>query len=158
MSRRSLRLSATSAMVAVVVGSSAPALAAPPRIERIPVNETFVDQFLSDACGVAGVTTTARGAITVRTFDRERPGPVELVTINVGLTATADGRTYRFRDVGADLTRITRDGTVVLQISGQVPFDFAGVLKIDVTTGEAILEPKDRSEKQLARACAALGE
>ena len=155
MSRRSLRLCATSAMVAVVVGSAAPALAAPPSIERMPVNDTFVDQFLSDACGVE-VTTTARGAITIRTFDRERPGPVELASINVGLTATADGRTFRFRDVGADLTRITRDGTVVLQISGQVPFDFAGVLKIDVTTGEAILEPKDRSQKQLARACAAL--
>jgi hypothetical protein len=79
------------------------------------------------------------------------------VTINVGLTATVEGRTFRFRDVGSDLTRITPDGTVVLHISGQVPFDFAGVLKINLTTEEAILEPKDRSERQLARACAALG-
>ena len=62
-----------------------------------------------------------------------------------GLTATADGRVFRFRDVGADVTRIEPDGTAVLLISGQVPFDFAGVLKIDLETGEAILEPRDRS-------------
>ena len=56
-------------------------------------------------------------------------------------------------DVGADLTRIEPDGTLVLSVIGQVPFDFAGVLKIDPETGEVIHEPKDRSEKQLAKAC-----
>jgi hypothetical protein len=35
-------------------------------------------------------------------------------------------------------------------------FDFAGVLKIDLETGEAMLEPCDRSEPQLERACSAL--
>jgi hypothetical protein len=44
----------------------------------------------------------------------------------------------------------------MLLISGQVPFAFAGVLKIDLETGEAILEPRDRSEEQLAKACAVL--
>jgi hypothetical protein len=39
---------------------------------------------------------------------------------------------------------------------GSLPFDFAGVLKIDLETGETILEPRDRSEEQLARACAVL--
>ena len=130
-------------------------MAAPPTFERITVDDSFVDEALSAECGVP-VTTTARGHVTIRTFDREGPGPVELRTINVTLTATADSRTFRFKDVGADLTRVQPDGTVVLQITGQVPFDFAGVLKIDLDTGEAILEPKNRSEKQLARACAAL--
>ena len=41
-------------------------------------------------------------------------------------------------------------------ISGQVPFAFAGAVKIDPETEEVILEPQDRSEKQLARACAVL--
>jgi hypothetical protein len=45
---------------------------------------------------------------------------------------------------------------VVLLISGQVPFAFAGALKIDPETEEVILEPKDRSEAQIAKACAAL--
>jgi hypothetical protein len=46
------------------------------------------------------------------------------------------------------------DGTVVLSITGQVPFAFAGVLKIDLETGDVILESRDRSEEQLAKACA----
>jgi hypothetical protein len=102
------------------------------------------------------VTTRAQGHITVRTFEEDGTGVVEVRTINVVLTATADGRVFRFRDVGADVTRIEPDGTVVLLISGQVPFEFTGVLKIDLETGEAILEPRDRSEEQLARACAVL--
>jgi hypothetical protein len=98
----------------------------------------------------------AREATRGTRRDPERGGPTELVSVNVGLTATADGRTFRFRDVGSDLTRVTPDGTLVLKVSGQVPFQFAGVLKIDLETGEAIMEPKDRSAKQLARACAVL--
>ena len=41
----------------------------------------------------------------------------------------------------------------MLYITGQVPFEFAGVLKLDLETEEAFLEPRDRSEEQLARAC-----
>jgi hypothetical protein len=33
------------------------------------------------------------------------------------------------------------DGTVILSIVGQVPFEFTGVLKINLETGEVILEP-----------------
>jgi hypothetical protein len=44
----------------------------------------------------------------------------------------------------------------VLSITGQVPFEFAGVLKIDLETGETILEPRDRSAEQLAQACEVL--
>ena len=41
--------------------------------------------------------------------------------------------------------------------TGQVPLAFAGVAKINLETGETtILEPRDRSEEQIARACAAL--
>jgi hypothetical protein len=34
------------------------------------------------------------------------------------------------------------DGTVVLMIVGQVPFEFTGVLKVNPDTGEVILEPR----------------
>jgi hypothetical protein len=102
------------------------------------------------------VTTTATGHIILRTFSGEGTGVAELRTINVALTATAGDRTFRFRDVGADVLRIEPDGTAVLSITGQVPFAFAGVLKIDLETGEAILEPRDRSKEQLAKACAVL--
>ena len=54
------------------------------------------------------------------------------------------------------MARVQPDGSVVLLISGQVPFFFAGALKIDPETEEVILEPKDRSEQQIAKACGVL--
>jgi hypothetical protein len=148
---------ATLAAVLLVAGLVAPGvgLAAAPVFERIDVDDVFVDEFLSEECGVA-VTTTALGSITLRTFPGDSTGAVEVRTINVGFTATAGDRTFSIRDVGADVTRIEPDGTVVLTITGQVPFGFVGALIIDLETGEAILEPVDRSESQLAAACAAL--
>jgi hypothetical protein len=141
-------------LVAGLVGPGV-ALGAAPVIERIDIEEEFVDELLSEACGVA-VTTTARGFVIARTFPGEGTGVAELSTISISLTATAGNRTFRFRDVGADLIRIEPDGTAVLSITGQVPFGFAGVLKIDLETGEAILEPRDRSEEQIAKACSVL--
>jgi hypothetical protein len=138
-------------LAAVLVGPGV-GLGAAPVFERIEIDESFDDDFLSEECGVA-VTTTALGHIIVRTFSDEGTGVAEVRTINVGLTATAGDRTFRFRDVGADLVRIEPDGTPVLYISGQVPFAFAGVLKIDLETGDAILEPQFRGEEQLAKAC-----
>lgn len=131
------------------------AAGAPPTIERIDVDESFADEFLTEECGVP-VTTTAQGHVIVRVFSGEGTGVAQVRTINVGLTATAGDRTFRFRDVGADVLRIEPDGTLVLSIIGQVPFDFAGVLKIDPETDEVILEPRNRSEEQLAKACDAL--
>jgi hypothetical protein len=128
---------------------------AAPEFERITVDETFPDDFLTEECGVA-VTTTIRGHVTLRTFSGEGTGVEAVNSINFGITSTAGGRTFRFRDVGADVARIEPDGSVVLLISGQVPFAFAGALMIDPETEEVILEPQDRSEKQLAKACAVL--
>lgn len=53
------------------------------------------------------------------------------------------------------LQQRSRDGTAVLSIIGQVPFGFTGVLKIDLDTGEAILEPQHSTEGNVERACAA---
>ncbi len=131
------------------------ATGAAPTMERINVDETFVDDDLTEACGVP-VTTTALGHVIVRTFSGEGTGIAQVNNISIGLTATAGDRTFRFRDVGADVVQIKPDGTLVLLITGQVPFAFAGVLKINPETEEVILEPRDRSEEQLAKACKAL--
>ena len=131
------------------------AAGAAPTIERINIDETFTDDFLTDACGV-DVTTTVHGFVIERIFSGEETGVAQVNTISIGITATAGDRTFRFRDVGADVVQIKPDGTLVLLITGQVPFEFAGVLKIDPETEEVILEPRDRSEEQLAKACKAL--
>lgn len=131
------------------------ATAGKPTIERFDVDETFPDDFLTEACGV-DVTTHAKGHVILRTFSGGGTGPVELQTLNIRLTATADGNSYVFRDVGADLTRVEPDGTAVLMIIGQIPFGFTGVLKIDLETGETILEPQHSLEERIEEACAVL--
>ena len=152
MTRRS-RIGWLASMV-VVAGLLSPGvgLGAAPTFERIAVDDTFPDEFLTVECGVP-VTTTVQGHVILREFSGEGQGLVALNTLNLAITATAGERTFRFRDVGGDLARIEPDGTAVLYITGQVPFEFAGVLKLDLETEEAFLEPRDRSEEQLARAC-----
>jgi hypothetical protein len=153
MTRRGVRWVLSAFVIAALFAPGA--MAAKPTIERIDVDESFLDEDLTAECGVE-VTTHARGHFTVRTFDGEGTGPDELRTLNIALTATADGNTYRFRDVGADLVRIEPDGTAILMVIGQIPFEFTGVLKIDLETGEAILEPQHSLEEDLAEACEVL--
>jgi hypothetical protein len=128
-------------------------LAAAPTFDRIVVDETFVDEELAEACGVVEVTVHLEGEIIRRTFSGEETGPAVVSTLNLAVTATADGNTFRLRDVGADVVRTEPDGTQVLLTTGQVPFAFAGALIVDLETGDVILEPQDRSEEQIARAC-----
>ena len=131
------------------------ATAGKPVFQRIDVNETAPDPFLTEECGVA-VTTQAEGHITSRTFTGGGTGVASVRTINIALTATAGDNVVRFRDVGADVVRIEPDGTAILMIIGQVPFDFTGVLKIDLETGDAILEPQHSTAENLEKACATL--
>jgi hypothetical protein len=132
-----------------------PALGAAPTIERIEISETFPDELLTEECGVA-VTTTVEGRIIVRTFEDRTTGVPQLLTINLGYTAASAFGAYQFRDVGADLVRVRPDGTVVVSIIGQVPFEFTGIVKED-GDGNVIFESGgDRGAKQLAAACAAL--
>ncbi|HEU6444330.1 MAG TPA: hypothetical protein VFL61_04660 [Gaiellaceae bacterium] len=142
--------------ILVVAAALVPgALAGKPTFERITVDETFADDFLTDACGVP-VTTHASGHVTVRTFSGGGTGPADITTLNIGLTATSGDNTYRFRDVGADHVQIAPDGTEIVMIIGQIPFGFTGVLKIDLATGEVIHEPQHSLEGRVEDACAAL--
>ena len=155
MSSGRVTVAVTGVLLLAALALPAAGSGAKPVFERITIDDTFVDEELSEACGVP-VTGTVQGHVTLRTFAGEGTGPVTVNSINVGVAVTAGGRTFRFRDVGADVTRVQPDGTIVLLISGQVPFAFAGALKIDPDTEEVLLEPKDRSEAQLAKACAVL--
>ena len=62
-------------ILVLVAGALAPsASAAAPTIERIEIDETFDDDFLTVECGVP-VTIHAQGDLTVRTFSGERCPP-----------------------------------------------------------------------------------
>jgi len=145
------------AVAAIAAGTlCATAAAARPTMERIDVDETGPDEFLTEECGFP-VTTQFVGHLIFRVFEGREKGVVDLSTLNILGTARAHGNTVRIRDVGADQTRIAPDGTVILSIIGQIPFGpgFTGVLKIDLTTGEVIHEPHHFTE-DVAGVCAAL--
>ena len=127
------------ALLAVTLGATAAAAEAPVK-ETITSSGTFQDEFLTEACGVE-VTTTFHESITFFTFPDRPVGPQDLASIHVDIVATAGDNHARFKDVGIDLVRVEPDGTVILSIVGQIPFGFTGVMKINLTTGEVILEP-----------------
>jgi hypothetical protein len=108
--------------------------------ETITFSETFEDEFLTEACGV-DVTTSVDGRLMFFTFPDRPVGPQDITSVHVDLVATAGDNAVRFKDVGIDLVRVEPDGTAILMVVGQVPFEFTGVLMIDLTTGEVILEP-----------------
>jgi hypothetical protein len=154
MLRRALLTLIGAATVLLLMALAAgPATAAKPTITVIDIpEETFIDEFLTEECGVE-VTTTVEGKRLQIEFDNE--GGLQFVgPVNIGLTATAGENTFRFRDVGVDVVRVEPDGTVILSIVGQVPFQFTGVLKINAETDEVIFEPQHTVDTE--RACAVL--
>jgi hypothetical protein len=127
-----------------------------PTFTREQIDDTFTDDFLSGECGVA-VETHALGHQTSRSYTDGTGRLIEVFTINVGLTATSANGSFRFRDVGADVTRVTKDG-VVHQIIGKLPFWFNGTAWENPITGEVLKEPTgaDLFESMVGKACAAL--
>ena len=157
MSYRSIRagrVAAAAGLFTAVIGGTGTALAAAPTFETIPIEDQFTDEFLTEICGV-DVTTTATGQIKIRTFE-DGTGIQSVLSINVRLTARADGNVYKFQDVGADVVTVRPDGTVVELSTGQVPFGFTGALMVNMATGEVILEPTHNTEGDLDEACDAL--
>jgi hypothetical protein len=128
-----------SAMFLLLVATPAGARGKP-ITETVTFSETFADEELSDVCGVE-VTTTMEGRLTFFTFPDQPVGPQDLTSVHVSFVARAGDNAVRFHDVGIDMVSIMPDGTAILMIVGQVPFEFTGALMIDLATGEAILEP-----------------
>ena len=132
-------LAVLGALFVVVLGATAAAAQAPEK-EVIQVDDTFVDEELSEECGVE-VTIHITGRVTIFTFPDDGVGLQQHTTLNLAGVATAGDNQIRFRDVGGDMVRVHPDGTVILSIIGQVPFGFTGILKINLETEEVILEP-----------------
>ena len=126
-----------------------------PTIEHVDIDRLRPDPALTAACGVE-VTADVQGHVVVRTYPGAGTGPVELVTLNITVTAMAGGNSYPFRVVGANLIRVDPDGSVTLTATGQQPFEWTGALKIDLTTGDVILEPRHSPTGQLQEACESL--
>jgi hypothetical protein len=132
-------LAVLGALLVVVFGTTAAAAQAPER-EVIQVDDEFVDEELAEECGVDEVNVTVTGRVTLFTFPDGRVLQ-DLSTLNIKVVWSAGDNQILTRDVGIDQVRVQPDGTVILSIVGQVPVEFTGVLKINLETDEAILEP-----------------
>jgi hypothetical protein len=115
--RNPVRAIALAALATMLL--AAPALAAKPSMERIQVDDRFVDGFLSEMCGTE-VTTHVTGHITLRAFS---DGDVLVRELNnYALTAVyqSDHATVRAKDVGVDRVRYQADGSIINVIVGNV--------------------------------------
>lgn len=155
MSGRRLLAAVTVAFAAAAALASGAMSAGQPTVERVDVDRVRPDPGLTAACGIE-VTARVQGHIVIRTFPGTGTGPVELVSLNITVTAMAGSNSYAFRVVGANLVRVDPDGTVTLTATGQQPFEWTGALKINLTTGEVILEPRHSPVGQLQEACETL--
>jgi hypothetical protein len=132
-------LAVLGALLTVVLGATGAAAQAPEK-EVIQVDDEFVDEGLSEECGVE-VTVTETGRVTLFTFPDGSVVLQNLNTINLEVVFTAGDNQIRTRDVGIDQVRVQRDGTLILSIVGQVPVGFTGVLKLNPETEEVLQEP-----------------
>jgi hypothetical protein len=132
-------LAVLGALLVVVLGATAAAAQAPEK-EVFLIDETFPDEALTEACGVP-VTLTFTGRVTHFTFPDRPVGLQELFTVNTDVVATAGDNQIQVRNVGADVVQLTPDGTLIVTTTGQVPFEFTGAVKINLDTGEVLLEP-----------------
>ena len=112
-------LAVLGALLVVALGASAAAAQGPERIV-IPVDDQFVDEDLSEECGVE-VTATVTGQVIEFTF---ADGKVlqSLGAVNIQVVWTAGDNQIRARNVGADVVRAAPDGTAILTTTGQLPY------------------------------------
>jgi hypothetical protein len=97
-----------------------PASAAKPTMERIIVNDVFVDDFLSEACGTE-VTVMITGSVIFRNWLDADGNDVRAVN-NYALTDTFSSvnGSVRAKDVGADRVTLNEDGSITVIIIGNV--------------------------------------
>ncbi len=133
-------LSIAALAILATLALAGPALAAKPQMERMQVDDQFVDDFLSEACG-AEVTVHVTGHVTFRAFIDDA-GNVTRELNNYALTSTyssANG-SVRAKDVGVDRVTYAPDGSFVNVIIGNVQsFNIPGLGRVYQDTGQITL-------------------
>ena len=117
--RRLARILALGVVSAMLIGAPVNA-AGKPVMERIAVDDTFVDEFLSEACGVE-VTTHVGGHVILRQFLDADGNAVREVN-NYALSETFESANGRIRvvDVGVDRVTYLADGSIIQVVIGNV--------------------------------------
>ena len=99
---------------------AAPVSAAKPQMERVDVDEVFIDDVLSAACG-SEVTVHETGHATFRLFTDGAGAPARELN-NYALTAvySSENGSLRVKDVGVDRIEYLPDGSLLQFIIGNV--------------------------------------
>jgi hypothetical protein len=139
----------------LVAGVTTPAAAAPPTIDRWTIDEHFYDDWVSEQCGF-DVWAHVTGHAAFRMFDGEGTGPLSVFTINATLVLSSGDRSYKLKDVGADVVQQRPDGSVDVSIIGQVPFGHKGLYRFDPNTGDVLHEPTRQTFDEIWTVCEAL--
>ena len=106
---------ALTALLAVPVAAARPEIST-----EIIDNQSFHDEFLSQACGFP-VTGTVNGMIRVRTWLDAEGNPIrEIFTVSIRGTLSAGGQTLRFVDAGMDTATFLEGGGVRVAIHGNL--------------------------------------
>ena len=111
--------------------------------EKEVKSDEFVSPILSGQCKF-DVTITLTGSVTVKTFPNRPVGPQDLTLARFAIVFSAGNKTVRFHQVQTTITqvkpdRVTADVKVTATFAGKT-VEFTGVQKIDLNTGETILE------------------
>ena len=116
--RRSIRVLALASLATLLL--AAPVAAAKPTMERVPVDDVFVDDFLTEVCGTE-VNRHVYGHVTFRTFANDDDEVVRELN-NYALTSVfmSEHATIRVKDVGVDRVTYQADGSLINVIVGNV--------------------------------------
>lgn len=137
--RRIVRVIGLGVLGAVLV--AAPVSAGKPQVDRQAVDDTFVDSFLSDACGVE-VNAHVTGHVIFRTFTDAGGNPVrEVNNYALSLLWWSENGDIHAKDVGIDRATYLEDGSVLVIIIGNVQsFSIPGQGRVYADVGRVMIE------------------
>lgn len=103
-----------------LLAASVPAMASAPSQERIAVDDQFVDDFLTEACGFE-IAVHVSGHVIFRTFTDANGDPAhEVNTYALTVVWSSDSATIKAKDVGADRITYLPDGSIEQVVIGNV--------------------------------------
>jgi hypothetical protein len=137
--RRITRVFGLGLLGAVLVAG--PVWAGQPQRELVQIDDEFVDEFLSDACGVE-VNAHVTGHIITRLF-RDADGNLvrELTNYANSILWWSENGEIHAKDVGVDRVTLFEDGSVLLIIIGSVQsFSIPGQGRVYSDVGRTMVE------------------
>jgi len=137
--RRAIRITVLGLLACSLL--AAPASAGRPAQTFIPVDDLFVDPFLSGACGV-DVTVSATGHVILRAFTDANGNLVrEVNNYAIDLTFSSENAAIHAKDVGVDRVTYFEDGGLIDIIIGSVQsFSIPGQGRVYADVGRSMLE------------------